>query len=129
MEAGVEAGFQTHAAGTGSGAVNTVPVRDAATTQEPAPDNPGGGTDPSAATGDGNRAALQSQPVAPAAPQAPEAQSSIEQMIRPRVDKVRQVSQVVLNEASYDPSLRFVLIAAVLFLIAVALVIISQYLR
>jgi hypothetical protein len=34
-----------------------------------------------------------------------------------RVQKVRQISSVVLDEAGYDPSLRFVLVAAALFLL------------
>jgi hypothetical protein len=32
-----------------------------------------------------------------------------------RVQKVREISSVVLDEAGYDPSLRFVLVAAALF--------------
>jgi hypothetical protein len=34
-----------------------------------------------------------------------------------RVQKVRQMSSVVLDEAGYDPSLRFVLVAAAMFLL------------
>jgi zinc ribbon protein len=34
-----------------------------------------------------------------------------------RVQKVREISTVVLDEAGYDPSLRFVLVAAVLFVV------------
>ena len=46
--------------------------------------------------------------------------------VLPRVEKIRQVSSVVLEEASaIDPSLRFVLIAVVLFLVFVALLLFS----
>src|ERR1700687_4248602 len=37
-----------------------------------------------------------------------------ERGVRPQVEKLRKASSVVLNEVSYDASLRFVLVAAVL---------------
>ncbi|MGH9908592.1 MAG: zinc ribbon domain-containing protein [Pyrinomonadaceae bacterium] len=42
------------------------------------------------------------------------------------VEKLRQISGAVLDEASYDPSLRFVLVAAVLFVLFLVLVIASE---
>lgn len=43
-----------------------------------------------------------------------------------RVEKIRQVSSVVLEEAHYDPSLRFVLVALGVFLVFVILLVLSK---
>lgn len=43
-----------------------------------------------------------------------------------RVEKIRQASTVVIEEASYDPSLRFVLVAVVLFVVFLILLILSK---
>jgi predicted nucleic acid-binding Zn-ribbon protein len=43
-----------------------------------------------------------------------------------RVEKIRHVSNVVIEEASYDPSLRFVLVALGLFVIFVILLVLSK---
>ena len=43
-----------------------------------------------------------------------------------RVEKIHHVSSVVLEEASYDPSLRFVLVALGLFVLFVVLLILSK---
>lgn len=43
-----------------------------------------------------------------------------------RVERIRQVSSVVLEEAHYDPSLRFVLVAVVLFVIVAVLLVLSK---
>jgi len=43
-----------------------------------------------------------------------------------RVEKIRQASTVVIEEASYDPSLRFVLVALALFLVFVVLLVLSK---
>jgi len=43
-----------------------------------------------------------------------------------RVERIRQVSSVVLEEAHYDPSLRFVLVALAVFLIFVILLVLSK---
>jgi len=43
-----------------------------------------------------------------------------------RVEKIRHVSSVVIEEASYDPSLRFVLVALVLFIIFIILLVLSK---
>jgi uncharacterized Zn finger protein (UPF0148 family) len=43
-----------------------------------------------------------------------------------RVEKIRHVSSVVIEEASYDPSLRFVLVALALFVIFVILLVLSK---
>ena len=43
-----------------------------------------------------------------------------------RVEKIRQVSTVMFEEASYDPSLRFVLVALALFAIFLLLLVLSK---
>jgi predicted nucleic acid-binding Zn-ribbon protein len=54
------------------------------------------------------------------------ARDRIEDNVRPRVDKIRQASSVVLEEANYDPSVRFILVAGALFVLFVVLLIISK---
>lgn len=46
------------------------------------------------------------------------AREAVEAKITPRVEKLRQASNVMLEEASDDPNLRFVLIAIAIFIIA-----------
>jgi len=48
--------------------------------------------------------------------------------VRDRVEKIRHVSHVVIDQAAYDPSLRFLLVAFVLFLLFIVLVILSKVL-
>ena len=43
-----------------------------------------------------------------------------------RVQRLRKVSNVVLDEASYDPSLRFVLVTAALFVVFLLILILSK---
>jgi uncharacterized Zn finger protein (UPF0148 family) len=43
-----------------------------------------------------------------------------------RVQKFREISSVVLDEAGYDPSLRFVLVAAALFLLFVLILLLNK---
>src|SRR6185503_4663647 len=43
-----------------------------------------------------------------------------------RVEKIRHVSTVVIEEASYDPSLRFVLVALGLFVVSIVLLVLSK---
>jgi uncharacterized membrane protein YvbJ len=43
-----------------------------------------------------------------------------------RLEKIREVSSVVFDQAAYDPSLRFLLVAAGLFLVFLLLVILSK---
>jgi hypothetical protein len=45
-----------------------------------------------------------------------------------RVDKIRKVSSVVIDQAAYDPSLRFILVAAALFFLFLVLLIMSKVL-
>ena len=46
--------------------------------------------------------------------------------VRERVEKIRHVSSVMIDQAAYDPSLRFLLVAAVLFILFLILLIISK---
>jgi hypothetical protein len=46
--------------------------------------------------------------------------------VRDRVGKIRHVSSVMLDQAGYDPSLRFLLVAAVLFVIFIVVLILSK---
>ena len=48
--------------------------------------------------------------------------------MRERVEKIRHVSHVVIDQAAYDPSLRFLLVAAALFLLFILLVLVSKVL-
>ncbi len=73
--------------------------------------------------GDGSRAGRQRLERARAV-----ARGAMEEKVAPRVEKLRQTSSVVLDEAADDPSLRFVLIAAVLFIAALVLFLISRLL-
>ena len=43
-----------------------------------------------------------------------------------RVEKIRQVSSTVIEEATYDPSLRFVLVALVVFVVFIILLVLSK---
>ena len=61
-------------------------------------------------------------PTARAAPHA----SGLTGNVRERVEKIRHVSSVVIDQASYDPSLRFILVAAVVFVLFLVLLILSK---
>ena len=45
---------------------------------------------------------------------------------RNRVEKFRQISSAMIDEAAYDPSLRFVLVAAALFIVFLFLLLLSE---
>jgi hypothetical protein len=49
-----------------------------------------------------------------------------EPSVRGRVEKLRKVSSVMIDQAAYDPSLRFLLVAAGLFVFVVVLMILSK---
>ena len=51
----------------------------------------------------------------------------IEDDLLHRVQRIRKMSNVVLEEASYDPSLRFVLVAAALFVVFLLILILSKW--
>ena len=58
----------------------------------------------------------------------PVSRHGVAENVRERVEKIRHVSSVVIDQAAYDPSLRFVLVAVVLFLLFIVLVIFSRVL-
>ena len=60
--------------------------------------------------------------VVPAPPQKAPAPDGV----RGRVEKFRRVSSVMIDQAAYDPSLRFLLVAAGLFLLFLVLLILSK---
>jgi predicted amidophosphoribosyltransferase len=59
---------------------------------------------------------------------APAAPARMAGTVRERVEKIKHVSHVVIDQAAYDPSLRFLLVAAVLFVLFVILMILSKVL-
>jgi hypothetical protein len=46
--------------------------------------------------------------------------------VRGRVEHIRRVSSVVIDQAAYDPSLRFLLVAAAFFILFLVLLILSK---
>ena len=66
----------------------------------------------------------------PSSPMPPASQTSaptsVAGNVRERVEKIRHVSSVVIDQASYDPSLRFILVAAVVFILFLLLLILSK---
>ena len=56
------------------------------------------------------------------------AREAVEENLLPRVEKLRQASNIVLDEATYDPSLRFILIALALFIIFLLILLASNIL-
>jgi len=46
--------------------------------------------------------------------------------VRGRVQQIRKVSSVVIDQAAYDPSLRFLLVAAAFFILFLVLLIMSK---
>jgi hypothetical protein len=46
-----------------------------------------------------------------------------------RVEKFRQMSTAVIDEAAYDPSLRFVLVAGALFVLFLVLLLLSELIK
>ena len=58
----------------------------------------------------------------------PVSRHGVAENVRDRVEKIRHVSSVVIDQAAYDPSLRFLLVAAALFLMFIVLVVLSKVL-
>ena len=68
------------------------------------------------------------EPAPAAAPAPVSAPVTHHEGVRARVEKLRKVSSVVIDQAAYDPSLRFLLVAAGLFLLFLILLILSKVL-
>jgi uncharacterized Zn finger protein (UPF0148 family) len=54
------------------------------------------------------------------------AKAGVAENVRERVEKIKHVSSVMIDQAAYDPSLRFLLVAAVLFVLFIVLLIFSK---
>ena len=52
--------------------------------------------------------------------------TGVAENVRDRVEKIKHVSSVMIDQAAYDPSLRFLLVAAVLFILFLLLLIMSK---
>lgn len=57
------------------------------------------------------------------------AREAVGERLAPRVEKLRQASNVVWGEAQDDPNLRFILVAVFLFILALAIIVLGTYLR
>lgn len=115
------------AARQGDGAGRTAPT--AAPEKERAEDNGIGATvgataEPSAEAATGDAAGRNRLNRARAV-----ARGAVEERLAPRVEKLRQTSSVVLDEAADDPSVRFLLVAAALFVLFLVLLIITKLLE
>ncbi|HET6977010.1 MAG TPA: zinc ribbon domain-containing protein [Pyrinomonadaceae bacterium] len=68
------------------------------------------------------------QPLSAVAPPTPKPAitPSTDHSVRGRVEQIRKVSSVVIDQAAYDPSLRFLLVAAALFIFFIVLLILSK---
>jgi hypothetical protein len=53
-------------------------------------------------------------------------QGPVDHSVRGRVEHIRKVSSVVIDQAAYDPSLRFLLVAAAFFILFIVLLIASK---
>jgi len=51
----------------------------------------------------------------------------VEGDVKQRARKVREISSVVLDEAAYDPSLRFVLVAVIVFALFLVIVLLNKF--
>ncbi len=56
------------------------------------------------------------------------AREAVEEKLSPRVEKLRHASNAMLEEASYDPSLRFVLVAVAAVLLSLLLLLLNYVL-
>jgi hypothetical protein len=57
------------------------------------------------------------------------ARDVVEERLAPRVEKLRQASNVVWGEAQDDPNLRFILVAVFLFILALVIILLGTYLK
>jgi hypothetical protein len=65
-------------------------------------------------------------PVAPPPEKTGVEKIGVAENVRERVEKIKHVSSVMIDQAAYDPSLRFLLVAAVLFVLFLVLLILSK---
>ena len=69
---------------------------------------------------------IETAPTEALTPPPPPVEHKVDHSVRGRVEKIRKVSSVVIDQAAYDPSLRFLLVAAALFILFIVLVILSK---
>jgi hypothetical protein len=81
---------------------------------------------PPAVTG-GPRHGSSHDPRKPGQERRSAARVAMEARVKPGVDKLRRVSSVVLNEAAFDPGVRFILVVGVLFLLFLVLLLLSKW--
>jgi zinc-ribbon domain len=65
-------------------------------------------------------------PAEPAPKPVPVVHKPAEPGVRARVEHIRKVSSVMIDQAAYDPSLRFLLVAAAFFILFLVLLILSK---
>ena len=106
------------------------------------PEGSGDGSEPSVAA-DEARSVCETQPLftnptlanttvaglaEPNFKRSPDAPTRSDHRVLTRVDRIRKVSSVMIDQAAYDPSLRFLLVAGGLFVLFVILMILSKVL-
>jgi hypothetical protein len=74
----------------------------------------------------GNPISQNIDPAPVPAPAPPAAQPRHHEGVKARVEKIRHVSSVMIDQAAYDPSLRFLLVAAAFFILFLVLLILSK---
>ena len=65
-------------------------------------------------------------PQTPARTPRPVITKTTDHSVRGRVEQIRKVSSVMIDQAAYDPSLRFLLVAAAFFILFLVLLILSK---
>ena len=65
-------------------------------------------------------------PAEPPPKPAPVVHKPADHSVRGRVEHIRKVSSVMIDQAAYDPSLRFLLVAAAFFILFIVLLIASK---
>ena len=74
----------------------------------------------------GNPISQTTDPAPVPAPAPPAAPPRHHEGVKARVEKIRLVSSVMIDQAAYDPSLRFLLVAAAFFILFLVLLILSK---
>jgi predicted amidophosphoribosyltransferase len=74
----------------------------------------------------GNPILESTQTIADPAPTQPLLPARHHEGVKARVEKLRHVSSVLVDQAAYDPSLRFLLVAAAFFILFLVLLILSN---
>jgi hypothetical protein len=69
---------------------------------------------------------MDADPVSENPPPPVPTKTGVAENVRDRVEKIRHVSSVMIDQAAYDPSLRFLLVAAVLFIMFLLLLLLSK---